>query len=167
MAFSGQLVSLAAQACGAGSVVLVEPVPARRDLAAGEGALATDPDGVPALTARLTDGRGADVVVDAMGGAAGLGAAMGLVRRRGTVVSVGVHTSSVWPLPVDRAFVDELTLRFVVGDLMRDADSIVALVRSGAVDPSVVASEVVPLADAPDAYRRMAARSTLKSLIAV
>jgi threonine dehydrogenase-like Zn-dependent dehydrogenase len=39
----GQLVSLAAQACGAGVVVLAEPVAERRDLALAEGALATTP----------------------------------------------------------------------------------------------------------------------------
>jgi threonine dehydrogenase-like Zn-dependent dehydrogenase len=67
---------------------------------------------------------------------------------------------------VARAFTDELALRFAVGDLMRDGDALAGLVRSGAVDPTVVASETVALADVPDAYRRMADRRTLKSLIA-
>jgi threonine dehydrogenase-like Zn-dependent dehydrogenase len=162
----GQLTSLVAQACGAGVVVLVEPVAARRDLAAGEGALAVAPDDARALVDRVTDGRGADRVIDAIGGAPGLETAFALVRRRGTVVSVGVHAGPTWPLPVARAFTDELCLRFAVGDLMRDGDALAGLVRSGAVDPTVVASETVPLADASDAYRRMADRRTLKSLIA-
>lgn len=163
----GQLTSLVAQACGAGVVVVVEPVAARRDLAAREGALGADPDGARALVEEVTDGRGADAVIDAIGGPRGLDAAVGLVRRRGTIVSVGVHTDATWPLPVDRAFADELTLRFAIGDLMRDGETLVALVRSGAVDPTVVASETVPLDAAPEAYRRMAERRTLKSLIVV
>lgn len=163
----GQLTSLAAQACGAGVVLLVEPVAARRELAAAEGALGADPDGARELVEQVTDGRGADVVVDAIGGPRGLDTAFALVRRRGTVVSVGVPTDPSWPLPADRAFGDELTLRFVIGDLMRDADELVGLLRSGAIDPTVVASEVVGLDDVPDAYRRMADRRTLKSLIAV
>jgi len=162
----GQLSSLVAQACGAGVVVLVEPVEARRALAAREGALTATPDGARALVDRVTDGRGADRVVDAIGGAAGLDTAFALVRRRGTVVSVGVPSGPTWPLPVARAFTDELALRFAVGDLMRDGDALAGLVRSGAVDPTVVASETVALADVPDAYRRMADRRTLKSLIA-
>lgn len=161
----GQMTSLAAQACGAGVVVLVEPVAARRDLAAGEGAVVAEPEGARALVDRVTDGRGADAVVDAIGGPRGLDSAYGLVRRRGTVVSVGVHTDASWALPVDRAFADELTLRFVIGDFMRDAEELTGLVRSGVVDPTVVASEVVTLDDAPGAYRRMADRRTLKSLI--
>jgi alcohol dehydrogenase len=162
----GQLTSLVAQACGAGVVVLVEPVEARRALAAREGALAAPPEGVRALVDRETDGRGADRVVDAIGGTAGLDTAFALVRRRGTVVSVGVPTAATWPLPVARAFPDELCLRFAVGDFMRDGEALAGLVRSGAVDPTVVASETVALAEASDAYRRMADRRTLKSLIA-
>jgi threonine dehydrogenase-like Zn-dependent dehydrogenase len=163
----GQLTSLAAQACGAGVVVLVEPVTARRELAAAEGALSADPDGARELVERVTDGRGADTVVDAIGGLRGLDTACDLVRRRGTIVSVGVHTDPGWSLPVDRAFADELTLRFVIGDLMRDADELAGLLRSGAIDPTVVASESVTLAEVPDAYRRMAERRTLKPLIAI
>ena len=163
----GQLTSLAALACGAGMVVLVEPVDARRALAATQGALATDPDGARALVDRVTDGRGADVVVDAIGGPRGLEAAFGLVRRRGAVVSVGVHTDAAGVLPAARAFTDELSLRFVIGNLMRDADELVGLLLSGVIDPTVVASESVPLDGAPNAYRRMAERRTLKTLIAL
>lgn len=160
----GQLTSLAAQACGAGVVVLIEPVTARRELAAAEGALTSTPDGARGHIDTVTDGRGADIVVDAIGGTAGLEASLALVRRRGTVASVGVHTGT-WSLPAKRAFADELSLRFVIGDFLRDGDDLIALVRSGAIDPSVIASAAVPLADAAQAYRDMAERRTLKALI--
>jgi alcohol dehydrogenase len=163
----GQLTSLVAQACGAGAVVVVEPVAERRELAAAEGALAATPDDARGLLDELTDGRGADVVVDAVGGSRGLDTAFGLVRRRGTLVSVGVPAEPSWALPVGTAFTGELSLRFVVGDLMRDADELTGLVRSGAVDPTVLATEAVPLDGVPEAYSRMAARRSLKSLINV
>jgi alcohol dehydrogenase len=163
----GQLASLVAQACWAGAVVLVEPVAARRELGRREGALGTDPDGARGLVAELTDGRGADAVVDAVGGTRGLDLAFALVRARGTVVSVGVQEDRGWTLPVARAFADEVTLRFAIGDLMRDGDALLGLVRSGAVDPTVVASQVAGLAEAPELYRAMAERRTLKALIAV
>ena len=161
----GQLVNLAAQACGAGVVIVVEPVDSRRVLAAAEGALAVTPDEAGETVDRVTEGRGADLAVDAVGAPAGLQAAYDLTRRRGTVVSVGVPAESSWSLPVDRAFAGELSLRFVIGDLMRDADDLIGLVRSGAIDPTVVASEIVPVSDAPDAYQRMTSRRTLKALI--
>jgi alcohol dehydrogenase len=161
----GQLTSLVAQACAAGPVVLVEPVSARRDLAAANGSVAVDPPGARAVVDELTDGRGADAVVDAVGGSQGLDAALGLVRAGGTVVSVGVPTSETWPLPAARAFTEELSLRFVIGDFMRDAQELGALVRAGAVDPAVVASERVSLDDVPAAYQRMAQRLTMKTLV--
>jgi alcohol dehydrogenase len=163
----GQLTSLAAQAVGAGIVVLVEPVSGRRELASAQGAVTAEPETARTVLERVTDGRGADVVVDAVGGPRALDTAFTLVRRRGTVISVGVHRDLGWSLPVARAFADELTLRFVVGNAMRDGDALVALVRSGAVDPTVLTSDVVGLDDVPDAYRRMAQRRTLKALVAV
>lgn len=161
----GQLTSLAAQACGAGVVMVIEPVAARRDFAAANGALGVRPENARALLDRLTDGRGADAVVDAVGGPRGLETALGMLRARGTLVSVGVHLEDSWPLPVARAFAEELTIRFVIGDFVRDGDAVVALVRSGVVDPRVVASEIVGLDEVPEAYARMADRSTLKILV--
>lgn len=161
----GQLTSLAAQACGAGAVIVVEPVAARREAAEAEGALGATPETARGLLDDLTENRGADVVIDAVGGHRGLDTSLGLVRRRGTIVSVGVHLDPAWPLPVARAFTDELTVRFAIGDLMRDADALLGLIRAGVIDPAVVASETIAIDAAPDAYRRMADRSTLKTLI--
>ncbi|RTL66254.1 MAG: alcohol dehydrogenase [Pseudonocardiaceae bacterium] len=162
----GQLTSLTAQACGAGTVVLVEPVAERRALASREGAVVADPSEAADVVTGLTDGRGADTVIDAVGGPRGLDTAFSLVRRRGSIISVGVHTDAEFALPVARAFADELTLRFAIGDLMRDGEALVALVASGVLDPTVVASGTVALDDVPDAYRAMAQRRTLKTLIA-
>lgn len=53
----------------------------------------------------------------------------------------------------------------MIGNLMRDADELLGLVQSGAVDPTVVAGDVVALDQAPEAYRGMAERRTLKALI--
>jgi threonine dehydrogenase-like Zn-dependent dehydrogenase len=64
-----------------------------------------------------------------------------------------------------RAFTDELTVRFAIGDFIRDAQPLCALLQAGAVNPAVVASERVSLDDVPAAYQRMAQRSTLKALV--
>jgi threonine dehydrogenase-like Zn-dependent dehydrogenase len=58
-----------------------------------------------------------------------------------------------------------VSVQFAIGNLMRDADELLGLLRSGAVDPTVVASETVTLDEAPEAYRRMAERRSLKTLI--
>lgn len=160
----GQITSLVAQAIGAGVVVVVEPVPDRRATAAREGALAAAPDEARKVIDGATDGRGADVVVDAVGGERGLALALDLVRRRGRVASVGVPDDTV-ELPAARAFTDELAFSFAVGDLMRDAGPLLALVRAGVLDPGVVATDRVGLDEAVEAYRAMSERLTLKTLI--
>jgi alcohol dehydrogenase len=163
----GQLTSLAAQAAGAGIVLVVEPVATRRELAQTHGALAVTPDGARGLVDELTDRRGADAVVDAAGGRGGLEAALRLVRARGVVVGAGVQDDASWPMPAAVAFDDELTVRFVIGDLMRDYDALLALLRSGVIDPTVLASQVTGLDEIPEAYARMADRSTLKPVVAM
>jgi alcohol dehydrogenase len=160
----GQVTSLVAQACGAGIVVVVEPVADRRAVAAREGALVAAPEEARTVLDAASDGRGADVVVDAVGGARGLALALDLVRRRGRVASVGVPDETV-EIPAARAFTDELGFSFAVGDVMRDAGPLLALVRAGTLDPSVIATDEATLDEAPEAYRAMRERLTLKTLI--
>jgi len=163
----GQLTSLMAQARGAGPVVLVEPVESRRARASALGSIAVAPEDARALLDSLTDGRGADAVIDAVGGAIGLDSSFALTRRRGTVVSIGVHHQPSWPLPVQRAFDDELTLRFAIGDSMRDRDQVTALVASGLLDPMPVVTRVVPFDDAVEAYAELLAQRALKITLAL
>ncbi|GAF43121.1 alcohol dehydrogenase catalytic domain-containing protein [Rhodococcus wratislaviensis] len=163
----GQMASLAAQACSAGPVVLVEPVEDRRAIAHEHGALVAAPDDARRLIDAVTDGRGADAVIEAVGGPRGLDTAFGLVRRRGTVVSVGVHQQPTWPLPVAKSFADELTLRFAIGNAIRDRDRLSGLVAAGAIDPTIIIDRRVSLDDAPAAYDAMTQRRTLKAVIEV
>jgi alcohol dehydrogenase len=160
----GQVTSLVAQACGAGVVVVVEPVADRREVAAREGALTAAPEDARSVVDGVTDGRGADVVVDAVGGSRGLALALDLVRRRGRVASVGVPEETV-ELPAARVFTEELGLSFAVGDVMRDAGALLALVRAGTLDPSAIATDEIGIDEAAEAYRRMTERLTLKTLI--
>lgn len=161
----GQMASLACQAVGAAVVVVVDLVADRRALAAAQGALAVTPDEADPLIRRLTAGRGADVAVDAVGGGRVLDAALTLVRPRGTVVSVGAHFDTSFALPVRRAFAEELTVRFAIGDAIRLRDRLLPLVATGVIDPTVVVSERVGIADVPAAYERFARHEATKILI--
>ncbi|MDQ1567651.1 MAG: alcohol dehydrogenase [Actinomycetota bacterium] len=161
----GQMASLACQAVGAAVVVVVDLVADRRALAAAQGALAATPDEVEGLVRRLTAGRGADVAVDAVGGARVLDAALTVVRPRGTVVSVGAHFDASFALPVRRAFAEELTVRFAIGDAIRLRDRLLPLVATGVIDPTVVVTERVGLSDVPAAYERFARHEATKILI--
>src|SRR6185503_21248492 len=83
----------AVQGCrlaGAGAIVAVDPNPARRQLAQALGATAACPpaDAV-ALARSLTDGRGADVVIEAAGRAETFALSVEAVRPGGQVVWLG------------------------------------------------------------------------------
>jgi alcohol dehydrogenase len=161
----GQLAALAAQTAAAGVVVVVEPNPARREFARAHGSLAVDPNQAAALVAQVTDGDGADVVVEAVGGGGPMDLALALARARGRVVSVGTHVDERWPFALARAFRDELTLSFAIGDGIRLRARLLRLVASGAFDPTVVIDARGSLADAPALYRQLASQQRLKAVV--
>ncbi|MDH4276898.1 MAG: alcohol dehydrogenase catalytic domain-containing protein [Acidimicrobiia bacterium] len=163
----GLLSAHCALAVGAGSVVVVEPNPARRSVAASQGAVATDPDNARATVDGLTGGDGADVVIEAVGLIATLDSAVDLVRRGGRVASVGVPSAGTWTVPVAKAFSDELTLSFVVGNPISTNDRLQRMVIGGALDPTFVIDGRTTLAEAPTAYEAAMAQRHLKVVLEV
>jgi alcohol dehydrogenase len=161
----GQMASLACQNHGAAAVVVTDLIATRLELIAANGGVPCAPDEARALIDELTDGRGADVVVEAVGGSGPLDTAFGLVRRRGRIVSVGAHFAARWPMPVARAFADELCVCFAIGDSIRLGPRILQLLTVGVIDPTGVVSERVPLDGVPDAYRRLAEHTSVKILV--
>ena len=161
----GQMASLACQIVGAATVVVTDRLPARLQVAADNGAIPASPEEAEGIIAELTDGRGVDVAIDAVGGAVPLGAACDLVRRRGRIVSVGAHFDATFPYPIARAFADELTLTCAIGDSIRLRDRIFPLLSAGLIDPTAIVTSSVSLAGVPEAYQRMASHEELKVLI--
>ena len=161
----GQMASLACQTLGAAIVIVSDRLPARRQVAADNGAIPASPDEASGIIAEFTDGRGADLAIDAVGGPAPLLATCDLVRRRGRIVSVGAHFDATFPYPIARAFADELTLTCAIGDSIRLRDRIFPLLSAGIIDPTTVVTSSVSLEGAPEAYQRMAGHEELKVLI--
>jgi 2-desacetyl-2-hydroxyethyl bacteriochlorophyllide A dehydrogenase len=160
----GQLAALSAQVAGAGIVVVVEPNESRRAFAQAQGSIAVPPEQAAAQLRQLTDGEGADVVVEAVGGNGPLDLALSLARARGRVVSVGAHVAESWAFPVGRAFRDELTLSFAIGDGIRLRRKLLRLVTSGALDPTVVIDARGRLDDAPALYELLAKQQRMKAV---
>jgi alcohol dehydrogenase len=163
----GQLAALSAQAAAAGVVVVVEPNEARRSFAQAQGSLAVHPDRAAALVGQVTDGDGADVVIEAVGGNGPMDLALSLSRARGRVVSVGAHAAAHWSFPVARAFREELSVSFAIGDGIRLRRKLLRLVAGGAFDPTVVIDARGSLADAPALYRQLAAQQCLKAVVSL
>jgi 2-desacetyl-2-hydroxyethyl bacteriochlorophyllide A dehydrogenase len=164
----GQLAALCAQATGAGAVIVIEPNPVRRRFAQAHGSLAVHPDEAPAFVRGVAgEGGGAEVVIEAVGGNAPLDLALRLAAPAGRIVSVGTHAAPQWGLPVARAFRDELSVGFAIGDAIRLRQRLLRLVTGGALDPAVVIDARGRLDDAPQLYRRLTAQTCLKAVVSL
>jgi alcohol dehydrogenase len=144
----------------AARVVAVDAVPARRELAARLGAEAVAPE-----DAADAVGAGADVVIEAAGSPAALGAALRLARGRGTISVVGAHFEPDYPLDNALMFERELTLRFTIGDPTKDGGTLLERLASGELDPTPVITHRLPLADAAEAYRLFDSREATKVVL--
>lgn len=144
---------LSAQLMGAAHVVLVDPDPARRAAAVRFGGTAVTPDDAVDRILGLTAGRGADVVIEAVGREETLAAAVGLVRVGGHVSVVGVFVEPAMPFPIGLAFMKDVTLRIGLADVPRHLPPLLALVQSGRLRPRELITHRLALRDGRDAYR--------------
>ncbi len=147
-------------------VIAIDGIAARRELAAGLGAEAVDPDSAAEAVADATGGLGADVVIESAGAKPALDAAFSLARGRGTVSVVGAHFEPDYPLDAGRMFEGELTLRFAMGDPINDRELLLAMIVAGELRPADLISHRMALEDAPRAYELFDQREATKVVLA-
>ena len=158
----------AARAIGAGQVFAIDLEPGRLELAASVGAVpvnARERHPVSAL-AEATDGRGADVVLEAVGSPSAYESALGMVRRGGRVVVVGVYAGESVEMQLGVYWARALTIRFsgicpVHAWWERAMDEVIA----GRVDPSPLISHRLPLEEAAHGYALFDRREATKVVL--
>lgn len=94
----GLCATLGASLRGAGLIIAVDPLEHRRDMARRFGAsIAMDPTSVDVVAEikRLTDGRGVDIAIEALGRQETFEAALRSVRPGGTMSSLGVYSGKL------------------------------------------------------------------------
>jgi threonine dehydrogenase-like Zn-dependent dehydrogenase len=161
-------VGLMALICAVGTarrVIAVDGIPARRAVAESLGALAVDPPAAADAVAALSAGLGADAVIEASGSPAALTSALDLVRPQGIVSVVGAHFEPDYPLDNGLMFEKEITLAFAIGNPGRDRERLLAMIQAGALRPSAVISDRLPLGEAAQAYRAFDAREATKVIL--
>ncbi len=172
-------VGLMAQKCawlkGAKRVIGIDRLPYRlemaRTAARSEVINYEDTDVVQAVR-DMTDGRGADVCVDAVGmeadrtfgdkianvfhGEVGsikaLKAAISAVRRGGTVTVVGVYGVPYDNFPLGQIFDKGITMRLGQAPVQAYIDDLIPLVEEGKIILEDIITHRLPLSDAPRAY---------------
>ncbi len=110
------LVSAAAAIGMGANVIVVDPIQTRRDVALKLGATeALHPNGAAERILELTQGRGADLVVEAAGHSASLAASFEYVGENGRMSMVGINIGQTIPTNLGLIQMKNLTVRGCIG----------------------------------------------------
>ena len=156
----------AARALGAARVVAVDTVPERLALAAQFGAQAvhlTEEDPKAAVRA-ASEGRGADLTIDAVGDPRALESAIRLTREAGRIQCVGVYAERA-EVHMGLLWLKAITLRGGHANVIAHVDAVLALMNSGQLDPAPLVTHHMRLDEAAEAYALYDAREALKIVL--
>jgi threonine dehydrogenase-like Zn-dependent dehydrogenase len=144
----GLMAAVGARDLGAARVFAVDAVPERLALATSFGAEAVHRDAALNAIRAATGGRGADVVVEAVGAPAALELALALVRPGGAVSSCGCHSACAVRVP--ELYNKNLTLRSGRCSARAYMERLAPVLRRSNV--RAIATHRLPLADGAAAY---------------
>jgi alcohol dehydrogenase len=156
----------AAAASGATQVFAIDSVEQRLEMAGRFGATPLhleEADPKRAVRA-ATEGRGVDVVVDAVGDPGPLAMAVSLARDAGTVSGIGAYAGK-GEVPIGLAWLKGLTLRLGLANVIAHVDRVLALIETGKLDPAPLVTHRMKLDEAPEAYRIYDNREALKIVL--
>ena len=157
----------AALARGAERVIGIDTVAARLDLARSFGAQAvhlTEEDPRAAIKA-ATEGRGADVTIDAVGHPDALELACRITRKAGTVSATGVYAERI-EVHMGIVWIKALTLKTGFANVIKHVDPVLEALTAGTLDPTPLVTHHMGLDEAPDAYGAYDRREALKIVLA-
>jgi 2-desacetyl-2-hydroxyethyl bacteriochlorophyllide A dehydrogenase len=156
----------AAVAAGASRVFAIDSVADRLAMAERFGAVPlhlTEAEPKRAVRA-ATEGRGVDVVVDAVGDPGPLAMAVSLVRDAGTVSGVGAYAGK-GEVPLGLAWLKGLTLRLGLANVIAHVDRVLDLLEAGRLDPAPLVTHRMKIDQASEAYELYDNREALKIVL--
>ena len=114
----------------------------------------------------VTEGRGADVVIEAVGSPSAFETAVDVVRRGGTICVLGMYVSETVELQLGIAWSRGLRLLFAgVCPIHAWWEEAMRAVVDGAIDPLPIISHTLPLEEAPVGYELFDRRDATKVLL--
>ena len=142
-------------------VIAIDSVPERLELARKVGSVAVDmsKEDPTAVIREHTEGRGADVVLEAVGHLDSLRSCFTYVRAAGSISAVGVYSEPEFPFPMFQAFVRDLSFRTGICPVKRYMGKLLKIVAEGKVDPSIIITHNLPLDEAAHGYDIFANRT--------
>ncbi|WP_435748008.1 zinc-dependent alcohol dehydrogenase family protein [Nocardioides sp. SYSU DS0663] len=157
---------LAASTMGAEKVVVMSRHEPRQRIAEAFGAthvVAERGKEGAAVIKEITDGVGADAVLECVGTDQAMGTAFAVARPGATVGFVGVPHGV--ELPVRRMFQKNVGLAGGMAPVRRYLPDLLALVLDGTIDPGKVFDLTLPLDEVAEGYRAMDERRAVKVLL--
>lgn len=150
----GLCATLGAKFHGAATIIAVEGIPERAALARRFGAdLVLSPEGAADEIMRITEGRGVDAAVEAIGKQQTFESCCRVVRLGGTVSSVGVYGGlESLRLPTDGSFMHRSVVTTLCPAGSARLDHLLGIMREGKVDPSPMFTHTYALDDVAAAY---------------
>lgn len=157
---------------GAGRVILSEPDPTRREAATRLGVDdVLDPTATDAVEEILeaTDGRGADVVIEAVGNIRTYMDALNMVRPNGRLLAFGAAPQEAeMPLKPFEVFAKELTILGSYAGTYETWPEAIDLIAGGRFDPTLIIDTVRPLNEAAEAIENLKEdKSVVKVLLRI
>jgi 2-desacetyl-2-hydroxyethyl bacteriochlorophyllide A dehydrogenase len=162
----GLCAAQAALAAGAAGVVAVDTVAERLELARSLGAEPvhlTEEDPRAAVKA-LTEGRGSDATIDAVGHPDALELACRLTRKAGTVSATGVYAERI-DVHMGIVWIKALTLKTGHANVIKHVDPVLDKLASGELDPTPLVTHHMALDEAAEAYDVYDRREALKIVL--
>ncbi len=153
-------------AAGVRPVLAIDSVPQRLEMAQRFGAVPVHlTEESPRDVARsLTEGRGVDAAVDAVGHADALDLGIRLARKAGTVVAIGVYAEPC-QVHMGLVWIKALTLKSGHANVIGHVDRVLGMLAAGTLDPTPLVTHHLALDDAAEAYRIYDRREALKIVL--
>ena len=150
-----------AKAQGAGTVIGITRSAWKRQLAESLGADATAEPGEKAkqLVLEMTEGRGADLVIETAGAVSALAEAIDLARIGGRLLPFGIYTATDGHLPFYQLYFKELAILNARAAKGEDYPASIKLVERGAVKLEPLISHVLPMDELEHAIAMLSASS--------
>jgi alcohol dehydrogenase len=156
----------AARAAGAETVIAIDSVPERLEMAASFGAIPVHltEDDVRARVKEETEGRGVDGTIDAVGHPDALELATRITRKAGTISLTGAYSERV-EVHMGIVWIRALTIRSGHANVIKHVDPVLELIAAGELDPAPLVTHEMKLDEAPEAYGIYERHEALKILL--
>jgi alcohol dehydrogenase len=151
-----------------GRLLAIDSVPERLELAAKIGAEPIDLSQRNPVVALgdLTGQRGADIAIDCVGATPAFQSGFDMLRSGGHLVVVGVYVELEYPFPLGEAWRKNIEITFSgVTPTVRYWRQALEEVRRGKVDPTLIISHTLPLAEGAKGYELFDSKAASKVIL--